>query len=275
MVEQTTTFKDGSKVAYNVFNEGATDKLPLVLIMGLSGTMLDWQMFAEGIAKAGERKVVIFDNRNIGNSYGEIGAMTLDQLAGDTIELIEHLNLKEIDLLGFSMGGMIAQQILLNRAPNFKINKIILASSACRSPPSTKIDMSSEKGAQAFTLSLFDEEWVKNNTAIIALIQETAALKRRPLETMQAQLKSLHGLDFSEQLSKSDFTDKIYIMHGKRDAIIKFEEAEYMLSTIKGAKYVNNLPSVEYGHMFPVYFDPKTWSDAIESCLCNSKESTL
>lgn len=275
MPELTATLKDGAKVAYNVFNEQATSKIPLVMIMGITGCMLDWQMFAEGVAKAGGRKVLIFDNRNIGNSYGDIANMTLDVLALDTIELLEQLKLTDVHLLGFSMGGMIAQQILLNHTPPFTVHKLIMASSACRRPQSSKIDMSSLEGFEAFILSLFDEEWVKNNTAILPLIRESNALKRRPLETMQAQVKALAGWDLSEKLGEGDWTGKIYVMHGKRDAVINFAEAEHTLSVAKGAAFVTDLPTLEYGHFFSAYFDPKTWSNAIESCLGQAGSANL
>ncbi|TIA91655.1 hypothetical protein E3P92_01593 [Wallemia ichthyophaga] len=275
MPEHLTTLKDNSTVAYNVFNEDATDKIALVLIMGMTGCMLDWQMWAEAVAKAGNRKVVIFDNRNIGNSHGNIDGLSVDSMALDTIELIEQLNLKDVHLLGFSMGGIIAQQMLLNHSPLFTIHKIILSSSACRRPKLSHIDMSSLEGAQAFNLILYDEEWVSNNKAILAVIKEASNYMRRPFETLQAQFKALSAMELGEKLKHTDWTNRLYVMHGKRDAIISFKEAEHTLEIAKGAKLVNTLPTLEYGHLFWAYFDPKIWSDAIEGCLGEKTEAKL
>ncbi|TIA86987.1 hypothetical protein E3P99_03470 [Wallemia hederae] len=268
----TVTLKDGSTVAYNLYNKESS-KTPLVMIMGMTGCMLDWQAYSEALSRCSDRPVLIFDNRNIGNSFGDISNLSLDLMVSDTIELISMLGLSEVHLLGFSMGGMIAQQMLLHHSPPFAISKVILSSTACRRPPATQIDMSSLEGVQAFTLSLFDDEWIANNQAILAIIKESSALTRRPLETMQGQAKALGGFDLTDDLKQRDFTNKLYVMHGKRDAIIKFEEAEHLLTSAKGARMAN-LPSLEYGHFFSAYFDPETWSAVIEECLQQDADAT-
>ncbi|TIA92386.1 hypothetical protein E3P99_00688 [Wallemia hederae] len=266
MSHLTTTLKDGSTVAYNLYNPGSS-KVPLVMINGMVCCMSDWSEFAEALAVESDRPVLVFDNRNIGFSFGDISAQTLDLMVTDTAELIEFLGFKDVHLLGFSLGGMIALQMLIHHKTTFTIHKLFMCNSACRRPPSSHVDVGSAEGVMSFTRRLFDEEWIAQNKDTYQLIEEGLANTRRPSETMQSQLVSTVGLELSDEVRKQDWTNRLYIVHGKLDALILFEEAEHILQVAKGAQLVQDLPTLDYGHFFSYYFDVQTWSRALERCL--------
>ena len=119
----------------------------------------------------------------------------------------------------------------------------------------------------SFTRRLFDEQWIAQNKDTYQLIEEGLTKTRRPSETMQSQLVSTVGLELSDEVRKQDWTNRMYIVHGKLDALISFEEAELLLQVAKGAQLVRDLPTLEYGHFFSFYFDAQTWSRALEGCL--------
>lgn len=83
---------------------------PLLMIMGFSGTMQAWDpRFVDALAT--KHRVVIFDNAGIGKTAPITGPLTIDAMAAQTSALITALNLGRTDVLGWSMGGMIAQAL--------------------------------------------------------------------------------------------------------------------------------------------------------------------
>jgi len=98
---------DGVKFAYRRF--GKKKELPLVCTNYLTGTMDNWDpAVIDGFAK--DREVIVFDNAGVAASEGKTPD-TIAAMARDTAAFIEALGLKKIDLLGFSIGGMVAQQL--------------------------------------------------------------------------------------------------------------------------------------------------------------------
>ena len=101
----------GIRFAYRRFGNG--EGLPLLFCQHFTGTMDGWDPTLTNTL-AEDREVILFDNAGVGSSGGEtpeiVQAMTSGALA-----FVDALGLKRIDLLGFSLGGMIAQQLVLDR----------------------------------------------------------------------------------------------------------------------------------------------------------------
>lgn len=117
---------NGTKFAYRRFGNKAD--LPLVHLQHFTGTMENWDPKVLD-ALALNREVIIFDNRGVAGTGGETPD-TIAEIAKDAAAFIDALGLKKIDLLGYSMGGMVAQQVTLDR-PEL-INKLILLGTAPR-----------------------------------------------------------------------------------------------------------------------------------------------
>ena len=101
----------GARFAYRRLGSGGA--VPLVLLQHFRGNMDNWDpAVVDGLAA--ERPVVLFDNRGLGRSSGPTPD-TIAEMATDTIAFIAALELRRVDVLGFSLGGMIAQQILFDR----------------------------------------------------------------------------------------------------------------------------------------------------------------
>lgn len=121
---------NGTELGYRVVNPEANGR-PLVLICGYGITMAQWPpAFVEELAR--NRPVVIFDNRGMGNSDGPVKRLTVHTMAIDTIRLISRLGLRKADILGWSMGGYIAQRVAIRR-PDL-IGRVILAATDPGSP---------------------------------------------------------------------------------------------------------------------------------------------
>jgi len=123
---ETLSAANGVDYAYRV--TGSSDATPLVALQHFRGNLDNWDP-ALIDALAGGRKVITFDNRGVAASSGTT-PNTIAQMALDAIEFIDALGLGEVDLLGFSIGSFVAQEIALVRPA--AVRKVVLASSAPR-----------------------------------------------------------------------------------------------------------------------------------------------
>ncbi len=109
------------KLAYYVRGQGK----PLVMVNGFISTMGLWDpLLVEELAKT--RQLILFDNRGVGESTDTAeNNTTIPQMADDAAGLIEALGLEKPDVLGWSMGARIVQQLLI-RHPD-AVGKAVLA----------------------------------------------------------------------------------------------------------------------------------------------------
>ena len=100
--------------------------MPLVLLQHFRGNLDNWDP-ALIDALASTRRVVTFDNAGVGGSTGTTPD-TIEQMARDALAFIAAMDLGPVDLLGFSIGSFVAQQIALIRPAI--VRRLVLASSA-------------------------------------------------------------------------------------------------------------------------------------------------
>jgi pimeloyl-ACP methyl ester carboxylesterase len=100
---------DGVRYAFRQF--GAESGTPIVFLQHFRGGLDNWDpKVTDGIAK--HRPVILFNNAGVAGSGGE-PAQTVAGMASHVVAFIKALRLKQVDLLGFSLGGFVAQQLLL------------------------------------------------------------------------------------------------------------------------------------------------------------------
>ncbi|SDD71616.1 Pimeloyl-ACP methyl ester carboxylesterase [Dyadobacter soli] len=100
----------GTKYAYRIL--GDQSGVPLVMLASLGSSMDDWDpAITNGLAQ--KHKVILFDNKGVGSSTGQVPA-TIGEMAKDAVTFIKAMGLTKVDLMGFSMGGFITQQVLLD-----------------------------------------------------------------------------------------------------------------------------------------------------------------
>src|SRR5271169_4400550 len=116
---------NGTTFAYRDLGSG---ELPLVLLQHFRGNLDNWDP-ALIDALAENRRVVTFDNTGVGGSTGKT-PHAIGEMAGDAIVFLDALKFGEVDLLGFSIGSFVAQEITLTRPA--LVRRVVLASSAPR-----------------------------------------------------------------------------------------------------------------------------------------------
>ena len=112
---------DGVPFAYR--QVGTDGGVPLVFLHHLTAGLDDWDpAVIDGIAS--ERHVIAFDNRGVGRSGGTTPD-NVEAMADDAVAFLEALGLGTVDLLGFSLGGMVAQVVAQQR-PDL-VRRLVLA----------------------------------------------------------------------------------------------------------------------------------------------------
>jgi pimeloyl-ACP methyl ester carboxylesterase len=117
---------NGIRFAYRRFGNAAG--MPLVFNQHFTGTMDHWDpSVTDGIAK--DREVILFNNAGISSSFGEVPT-TFEKMGANAVAFIKALRLAKVDVLGFSIGGFVAQEIAL-QAPDL-VRRLILVGTGPR-----------------------------------------------------------------------------------------------------------------------------------------------
>jgi pimeloyl-ACP methyl ester carboxylesterase len=121
---------DDISIAYKQI--GKADAKPIILITGAGATMDMWNpLLIENLVSA-NYKVIIFENRGVGQSTAGTKEFSVSQFANDTSGLLNALRISKADVLGWSLGGFIAQQLALTHPD--KVDKLILYTTSCGGP---------------------------------------------------------------------------------------------------------------------------------------------
>lgn len=133
---------DGIRFAYRRF--GIPRGLPIVLNQHFRGSLDYWDSaVTNGLART--REVILFNNAGIASSSGDVPT-SIHEMAANAVSFTQALDIPKVDMLGFSIGGLVAQEIVLQK-PSL-LRKLILVSTGLRGA-----DMSLSKAAAVFGAS--------------------------------------------------------------------------------------------------------------------------
>ena len=146
---------NGIRFAYRRF--GKQGGVPLVFNIHFMGTMDYWDpAVTDGFAR--DREVILFDNAGLSSSSGEVPG-SIAEMGANAIAFIRALGLKQVDVLGFSIGGLVAQEITL-QAPDL-VRRLVLVGTGPRSGES--MDTGTPEGRDIFGASYADPDdlWLR------------------------------------------------------------------------------------------------------------------
>ena len=158
---------DDIEIAYKDFGQGE----PLLFIIGYGSTMDLWP---SGVLSnlSSKNRVIVFDNRGMGNTTTSDKPFSIELFADDAAGLLDALNISRSNILGWSMGADVAQELALRHPA--KVDRLILYAGSCggnESVPSSpevlnKLTNSSgsarEQGERLFSL-LFPATWLRDH----------------------------------------------------------------------------------------------------------------
>ncbi len=233
---------NGVKIHYNEEGEGET--LLIIMGYGMPGDVwLGSLPFMSGF------RAIYYDNRGTGQSDKPAGPYTIVQMADDAAGLLDHLGLARAHVYGVSMGGMIAQELVL-RHPE-KVRALVLGCTLCGGEHATmgepqvietliEVIGSMGKGDPAAWVDrqlplIFTPEWIAANPGIRdMLIMLAPLLPPTPPETAQNAMAGLFGWSSYDRLPQ--ITAPTLVIHGDRDVIIPVENAHVIAARIPGAQ---------------------------------------
>ena len=230
------------KIHYSETGEGE----PMLLIMGFGMPGDAWLgslPFLQGF------HAIYFDNRGTGRSDKPEGPYTLPQMADDAAGLLDHLKIERAHVYGVSMGGMIAEELVL-RHPS-KVRSLVLGCTMCggaharlgsqevidtlievvegmgRTDPQTWVD-------RQLPL-LFTRQWIADNPGVRdMLVMMAPLLPPTPPDTAHKAMAGMFGWSTYERLPQ--ITAPTLIIHGDEDVIIPVENAFILKERIPGAQ---------------------------------------
>jgi pimeloyl-ACP methyl ester carboxylesterase len=149
-----------ARIAYKIYGNGD----PLIMCMGYASNMDLWSTDAIAILK-NKYKLIVFDYRGMGYSTNADTSFTIGTLADDVNELLGNLNIPRAHVLGWSMGGYVAQMFAI-KYPE-KVNKLVLYATDCGdtitvNPSQDIIDILSNPTSTPLELlsTLFPDDWL-------------------------------------------------------------------------------------------------------------------
>ncbi|KII89085.1 hypothetical protein PLICRDRAFT_595483 [Plicaturopsis crispa FD-325 SS-3] len=302
-VYSNVSLPDGAKLAYQVLgSEHIGCAVPLVLVCGMTSRRNDWDRLSSALSR--QRPILLYDHRGMGDSTYSTPSgddeVSMESLAKDLVFLIGSLKWKEVAICGWSMGGIIVQQLALlpyhpERPVNlpFRISHLILTATlgsplrpAGAGQPRTGLQIAMDAppphtDAQKIAImkpiaeSFFDTEWLAD-----AANQPrrrwwiTRYIAKRPMHTIAKQKAATAKFDLGGLHARIPRATRVLVIHGKRDAVVPFSRGEELTRLIphvillgirKDTGY--GLPNLDFGHAWWEYFDIQIWNDAIENFL--------
>jgi 3-oxoadipate enol-lactonase len=238
------------KMYYQVHGQGE----PLLMIMGLGGHCLDWGWIVP--QRLAERyKVILFDNRGAGRSDQPPGPITIEQMARDTVGLMDALAIDQAHIFGGSMGGMIALQMALDHRQ--RVDKLVLGATSAggrsRTFPPPEIqkyffprqDLSAHDYLLWTSAVCYPQEFIDAHPEIIEeKIQANLAFPCT-LAAYEAQLEAFTAFDVDERLSDIHVPTQVII--GNQDVLIPPPNSFLLARGIPGAQI---LEIEGAGHIF-------------------------
>jgi pimeloyl-ACP methyl ester carboxylesterase len=254
-------------IAYKTFGKGD----PILLINGYSFTMDSWDpTLLETLAS--NHTVIIFNNRGIGNTTSGTKQFSIEQFANDTAGLLEALNIKKTDVLAWSLGGRIAQELTLNYPD--RVGKLILYAIGCGGkesvPQSQEVrnefvngtGTAEDRIARLVPL-FFPQEWRNENPNYLENIPKTIETVLN--QTLNRQIEAAANAPATCDRLKN-ITQPTLVIVGTDDAATPAANSLSMAELIPGSWFVQ----IKGGGHGLMYQYPEQFSNIVKTFLENT-----
>ncbi len=261
-VPTRTIAADGVTFAYRelgTMHQG----IPVVFLAHLAAVLDNWDpRVVDGFAAA--HRVIAFDGRGVGASTGA-PATSIEEMARDAVTFIRALGLAQVDLFGFSMGGMIAQEIALME-PRL-VRRLIIAGSGPAGGKGistvarvTYLDMLkglvTRQDAKQFLFFTRSAAGIEAGREFLARLQERTEDRDRPISVraFRAQLKALHRWGRRSPADLSRISQPALIANGEHDRMVPSANSRDLARRIPDSELIL-YPDAGHGGVFQHHAD--------------------
>jgi pimeloyl-ACP methyl ester carboxylesterase len=242
---------------------GPAGGVPVVFLHHLMAVLDDWDpRVIDGLAE--HRRVITFDNRGVGGSSGSV-PHTIDEMGSDAIAFIRALGLEQVDLLGFSLGGGVAQMVAL-QAPDL-VRRMVLAGTGPKGAGG--VDEITRIAVVAYlkaALTLSDPKnflfFPRTPVGRAAAKDYLGRLKERTndrdkgisLQARRAQLKAIRAAGLSKPDDLSVITQPVFVANGDNDLMVASSHSADMARRLPNSQLVI-YPDSGHGGVFQHHQD--------------------
>jgi pimeloyl-ACP methyl ester carboxylesterase len=264
----------GVMYAYRRLGRADAGAPPLVLLQHFRGNLDNWDP-ALVDALAATREVILFDNAGVGGSSGTT-PRTVTAMAHDALRFLEALELREVDMLGFSLGGFVAQELVLIR-PRL-VRRLVLAGTGPQGGEdmhgfADEVYVSATRDAPGAEdlLALFFE---RSETSVAAGREFVQRIFARTddrdadtsLATRDAQLDAIHtwGIPDPSKLNRlAGITQPVLVANGDNDRMVPTRNSRLLADRLPDAR-LRIYPDAGHGFLFQY---PAEFSADVEAFL--------
>jgi len=242
---------NGIKIKYHIMGEGEN-------LIFISGWGMDHRVWMHQASYFRDRyRVIVFDNRGVGESTDDGKRLSTYILAKDVVGLLDYIGVDRANVVGNSLGGMIAQELAINFPK--RVDKLILSSTTSRLSIKTRrnfiknlknalkndveilFDIAPERPmlnrAINHILSMtFSREFLERNGELIRDILKSNLSKEGYVHTLIRQAGAAIRHDTRKRLYR--IKSKTLILAGENDILIPPSEGEQLARGIEGSIYI-------------------------------------
>lgn len=224
-----------------------------VFIPGYTGTLDTWKVLVEQLEKSGNiAPILLIDNLGAGSSPQPSGVYTTMQMADGIVKVIQHLQLEKINLVGHSLGGLIAQQIALSN-PRL-INKLFLLATSIKFDEVTRLLITNRYElaiaeidktiiAKITIPTIFGNRFLSNPEKVRMAIDRTVN-NPQTISGMYGQLQACLTHNTSEAVT--NIACPTTIIHGANDILVSINHSQELAHLISNSQFYT-IP--DCGHM--------------------------
>jgi pimeloyl-ACP methyl ester carboxylesterase len=237
---------DGARFAYRRWGNSTTDQPPLFFLQHFRGGMDHWDpLMTDGLAA--DREVILYNGRGIASSTGT-PRTRIEDMADDAAAVIRALGLTEVDVLGFSLGGFIAQD-LTRRHPDL-VRKLMLLGTGPRGgnpdsePPVLEVATHAVPTVEDFLYLFFGRSekaqkagrdfWARRHQRVDQDPPSSPAVMQAQIEANMHYLPKLDPKDPFAHLR--EIKQPTFILNGVHDVMIPTINSWHMAQNIPNAQ---------------------------------------
>jgi len=225
----TTKFQKVDDIRFAYRELGDASGVPVIFLNHLAAVLDNWDpRVVDGIAA--KRRVIVFDNRGIGASGGSTPD-TIEAMARDAIAFIQALGFEQIDLLGFSLGGMVSQ-VIVELEPQLVRRMILAGTGPAGGVGIDKVTQVTIVDMLKGTLTFKDpKHYLFFTTTVngrreaekfIERLKERAEDRDKPISlgAFRAQLKAIHAWGVQQPADLSTIQQPVFVANGDYDRMV-------------------------------------------------------
>lgn len=242
---------------------GPRTSVPLILLTHLAAVLDNWDPRVVDGLSAG-RRVIAFDNRGVGASSGST-PKTIEEMARDAVTFIQALGLTQVDLFGFSMGGMVAQVIAAEHPA--LVRRLIVAGTGPAggegidkvtriSYLDTARGLLTGQDPKQFLFFTRTPDGKRAGKEFIARLKERSDNRDKAISiaSFRAQLRAIHRWGTQPPADLSRITQPVLLVNGDSDKMVPTKNTVDMNQRIPNSKLVI-YPDAGHGGVFQFHED--------------------